>query len=782
MIKISVRNLVEFILQTGDIDNTRKKGFDKDAMHEGSRLHKKIQNKQKINYNPEVPLKYTIKTDKYDICIEGRADGIIVENAGKDITVDEIKCMYKDVYLIEEPIEVHRAQALCYAYIYTKDKQCNKIGIRLTYCNIETEQLKFFNEIITYEKLEEWFEKLITEYKKWTDFQYHWNIVRQQSIKPLEFPFEYRAGQRELAVSVYKTISQKKHLFIQAPTGVGKTMSVLFPAVKALGTDIGSKIFYLTAKTITSSVAKEAVNILNDRGLKVKSISITAKEKICPLEKSECNPQGCEYAGGHYDRINNAVFEFINENNVMDRDNISKAAQKYKVCPFEMSLDIASWCDIIICDYNYVFDPNVKLKRFFADELKGDYIFLIDEAHNLVERGREMYSACLYKEDFLEIKKHIREYNVKLIKSLSKCNTDLLAYKRECNDYNIILAPDSLYMDLLKVLSRMDNFLDNYRGNDRDELLEFYLNVRNFTNIYEILDENYIIYTQHDEQGRFMLKLFCVNPALNLKQCLDKGISTVFFSATLIPVNYYKSLLSTKKNDYAVYINSPFAKENRLIVIGSDISSRYVQRNEFSYARVVSYIKTVTESKKGNYIVFFPSYEYMKEIADRIDNEENTFKDYKIIFQKQRMNEQEREDFLDIFEKNSGVIGFCVVGGIFSEGIDLKGDSLIGVIIVGTCLPKICSERKILKEYYDNKDENGFNYAYKFPAINKVLQAAGRVIRTVEDKGIIILLDSRFNTREYLELFPREWDDCILCNANNIERIIYNFWNNKPMF
>ena len=403
-IRVSVRGLIEFILRSGDLDNRRSSMSSEDAMAEGSRIHRMIQKRQGSAYKAEVPLSYTFETEDYNIVIEGRADGIIDE-PGEIPTIDEIKGTYKSLDKLKKPMPLHLEQAQCYAYMYAALCEKSFMRVQMTYCNLDTEEIKYFTYDYTFEELEEWFTNLVLEYKKWTDFVHDWKLLRQESIKQMSFPFMYREGQRELVTQVYQTIYHKKKLFIEAPTGVGKTISTVFPALKAIGENRGDKIFYLTAKTITRTVADDTLELLRGQGLRCKSVIVTAKEKICFCEKTECNPLACPYAKGHFDRINDALFELIENEDRFSREVIEEYARKHSVCPFEMSLDLSLFSDAVICDYNYLFDPHVYLKRFFAPGAGKEYFFLVDEAHNLVERGREMYSAQLVKEDFLEVKK-----------------------------------------------------------------------------------------------------------------------------------------------------------------------------------------------------------------------------------------------------------------------------------------------------------------------------------------------------------------------------------------
>ena len=869
IIKISVRNLVEFILREGDIDNRHGRTASPEAMWEGSRIHKRIQKNKGANYHAEVPLKIELSEGDYTLAIEGRADGIEITCDGErqldfsdnfnhltveedmHVTIDEIKGIYMNLDALDEPVGVHRAQAMCYAYIYALQHDLAEISVQLTYCNLDTIELtktaflgnlKYFRETFSFAELAEWFTRLTDEYKKWADFQFAWQNLRQASIKKLEFPYAYRKGQKELASDVYRTIARRKNLFIQAPTGVGKTISTVFPAVKAVGEGLGDKIFYLTAKTITGTVAKEAFELLRTRGYQAKIIWLTAKEKLCLCEEVDCNPVHCPYAKGHYDRVNDAVYNLLQKEDVFTREVILEQAREYRVCPFEMSLDTATWADDIIGDYNYVFDPNVYLKRFFAEGTRGDYIFLVDEAHNLVERSREMYSASIYKEDFLAAKKLLKPYQEKhdrraerVIRHLEKCNRILLGYKRECENYVVYENIGTLIFALTRLAADLDEYLQKSPDfPERREVNEFYLNLRNFMNIYELVDEHYVVYSEHEEDGRFKLKFYCVDPSLNLQERIDKGNATIFFSATLLPIQYYKSLLSTRRDNYAVYAQTAFSEEQRLLLFGNDVSSKYTRRGRAEYERIALYIEKTARAKQGNYMVFFPSYRMMQEvyevfleggetdemrpqeyfpegaenaeivehpedaeiaehpeeaeIAEHPEDAENPGDAEPCLWcmmQQTGMREAEREAFLQAFSgeaskrRGGSLVAFCVLGGIFGEGIDLKKEQLIGAVIVGTGLPQISNEREILMPYYDERAGAGFDYAYRFPGMNKVLQAAGRVIRTTDDVGVIELLDERFLKSDYRGLFPREWEQRRICNVNEVEQMLAEFWERR---
>jgi len=781
VIRISVRNLVEFILREGDIDNRTGGGQDPENMQMGSRIHRKIQRQMGSDYQAEVPLKTEIVCDGFILKIEGRADGLI--HTKEQVMVDEIKGVLRELDRVQEPAGIHLAQAKCYASMVAEQEGVDEIGVQMTYCQMETEEVKRFQYSYQSNELKVWFDEVIRQYEKWAKFQIEWRKARNASIKGIEFPFPYRKGQRDLAVSVYRTILRKKKLFIQAPTGVGKTISTVFPAVKAVGEELGEKIFYLTAKTITRTVAEQAFETLREQNLKFKVITLTAKEKICFCEETSCNPDDCPYAKGHFDRVNDAVYELLMQEDVMSREVLEAQARKHKVCPFEMALDVSTWVDGVICDYNYVFDPDARLRRFFAEGGAGGYLFLIDEAHNLVERGRQMYSAELCKEDFLAVKKLVKGEAPRFAKRLEACNKILLAMKKECENYKVLDNISHFGIQLMNVLSETDRYLEECVDKEvRETVLDFYFQVRSFLNIYDGLDENYVIYTEYQEDGRFVLKLFCVNPAANLQKCLDKGNSAVFFSATLLPIQYYKRLLSTEKDNYAVYIDSSFDTKKRLLMNGVDVSTRYTMRSREMYQRYATYIFRVVKAKMGNYLIFFPSYRFMEDVYQEFtqllasDEEE-----MELVIQQKHMDEEERENFLRAFEmgREKSLIGFGVLGGIFSEGIDLTNEKLIGTLIIGTGLPQVCNEREILKSYFDQKGLYGFDYAYRYPGMNKVLQAAGRVIRTEDDRGVILLLDERFQKEKGKEIFPKEWADCERCRLDIVEEKIRLFWEKQ---
>ncbi len=761
-VKISVRNLIAFVLRSGDLDS-RFMGASRAV--EGTRAHQKIQKARKEEvkdgqeYIPEVWLSHSLEYKGMTITVEGRADGVLWKN--DIVIVDEIKTTTRPLEQIDEHYNMlHWAQVKCYAYILATQNGLKELDIQLSYYQLDTQEIKNLLQHFSITQLKDFFDQLIERYFLWAEMVNTWQIKRQRSIKSLDFPFvTYRKGQRNLAVAVYKTIVQRKKLFVKAPTGIGKTISTLFPAVKAMGEGYTTKIFYLTAKTITRQVAEEAFIKMKTKGLLLKTITLTAKDKICFKDESNCNPEYCKFAKGHFDRVNDASKDIFNHENLMTREVIEKYARKYQICPFEFSLDMALWVDSIICDYNYVFDPRVYLKRFFEENDDKDYIFLIDEAHNLVDRSRAMFSAELNKSSFLDVKRIMKEKEPEIAKVSNKLNKFMLTAKKECGKEKSLVQekePKEIVPLLKKFINVSEKWLaKNEQSNGHKELLELYFEVKIFVRIAELYDERFVTYIQKNNRD-VKIKLFCIEPSYLLSEAVKRGKTAVFFSATLTPLDYFRDMLGGAKEDYMIQLSAPFDNNNRCLLIANSISTKYSDR-ENTYDIIADYLNTVVLQKAGNYLVFFPSYKYMYEVYDIF---RERYSGISTIMQSSFMTEQEREAFLDIFRPNLSepLLGFAVLGGIFSEGIDLKGERLVGVVVVGVGLPQICLERDIIKNYFQNKNNYGFEYAYMYPGMNKVLQASGRVIRSEEDRGIILLIDERFAYSNYIRVFPREWE------------------------
>ena len=751
IIRESVRNLVEFCLKNGDIDN-RFSGSARAI--EGIRAHQKIQDdNSKIyeNFKKEVYLTYEFEMDESLINIEGRADGIIIQ---EDRTIiEEVKSTYKSFAYIDDSNEVHWAQAKVYGLIYGKQNKLQEIYIRLSYMQLETNEIKSFEKKFKIEELEKFTLGILEEYERFNILVFQQKSIRNDSIKIIEFPFEkYREGQRKLINVSYQTIKEKEMLFTQAPTGIGKTISTIFPAVKAIGEGIANRIIYLTAKTINREVAEDTFEKLRQGGLKFKSIIITAKEKICINETFDCNPEKCIYAKDYYSKVKNAILYILENEERISSEILKKYAEKYKVCPFELSLDLSLYCDGIIGDYNYIFDPRASLGRIL--ESKGNVV-LIDEAHNLIDRSRNMYSASLCKSQVLKCKKLTKGKLNKLHSILGKINNYFIDLRNECDHKEVEWfyegeAPKELNKYLQLYLKESEEIL--VRGNKFDgyeDILQLYFDVNAFVSTMQLYDENYITCIEKESQ-ELNLTLNCVSPAKNLKEYLSKCYSVIFFSATISPIKYYISMLGGQDTTYRLKLPSPFKKENLKVHV-SPINIRYTHRKR-TLGFVKDKIYNFINEKRGNYIVFSPSYAYMELLWEEMSKLNIT--EFQLMKQKQNMNEDEKSEFLKNFKTSNNLLMFCVLGGMFSEGIDLPGEQLIGAIIIGVGYPMISMKNEIIKEFYK---EDGYDYAYVFPGINKVQQAAGRVIRTETDAGRVLLIDDRYITNKYKMLLPNEW-------------------------
>ena len=774
LIKISIRNLVEFILRRGSIDSRIKASV---IALEGIKGHKKIQSSYSEKDRAEVTLKEDIDFEDFTLRVEGRADGILEKN--EKIIIDEIKTTTKNVMDIDYDFnELHWAQAKVYAYIYSKEKNLDSIIVQLTYYNVEDFGTKFLRKEYSFHELREFFYDLIEKYKEWILLEKKWIDFRNDSIESFNFPFKsYRKGQRELAIRVYKAITEGKKCFAEAPTGTGKTMSTLFPAVKALGAKETQKIFYITAKTTTREIANNTLRIMREKGLNLRSVNITAKEKCCKMEEKKCIPEYCPYANGYFDRVNIALKEALKHKEEYDLEYINKLSEEYNICPFEFSLELSNFCDVVICDYNYIFDPQASLKGILEGKAK-DYTILIDEAHNLLDRGRSMYSSKIFKDDFLKLKREFKSKDKGIYNSLDRANKYLIEKRKVLENLETKSLvekeePNDLYGILRGFLEKVDIY-ESKSSEENSNLLELYFNVYEFLNICSYYGEDFTTLYKLDGNN-LELSINCLDPSRILKSIMNRFKSVIIFSATLLPMEYFKELYGAQEGDYSVNLTSPFDYKNKLTIVGRDVSTTYSNRKR-TLPKIVNYIIECVKSKRGNYLVFFPSYEYMWMVHEEIKKREV---DFSLVAQGDHMKEEEKEEFLSLFKEGGEKthLGLAVLGGHFSEGIDLTLDKLIGVIIIGVGMPKICLERESIKEYYNSIGKNGFDYAYVYPGIIKVLQAAGRCIRTEKDKGVVLLLDDRYFTNKYKSLLPREWFFNILVESEEgIKNTCENFW------
>ena len=750
---LSVHQLVDFLLRTGDIDN---RVFNRSSMTEGSRLHSVYQSKQSSNYLAEFPLKMSFNVDEVNIVLEGRADGII-KRSESEYVIDEIKTTVEDLKIFhDDNLEWHLGQAKCYAYMFAKQTNLEYIGIKLTYIRQGKEKEQLVDSyVFNILELEQFVVKLLNEYLSFYNIIFNKISKRNESIEALKFPFsKFRQGQRDLAKYTYAMAKKRGRLFAEAPTGIGKTISTLFPFTKALKDDDNSKIFYLTAKTSGRESAHQAVKLLKENGLSLSDIMITAKDKICFCKGQACNPEECPYAKGYYNKIQTVLRYAILNYDDFDLQTITQLAYENQICPFEFELDLSLFMDVIICDYNYLFDPISYMKRYF-DEDTSSFLVLVDEAHNLVDRSRDMYSASLSYKQFLEARKsvcHSKLHQLKL--AMSKMNKMFKEYLVNPKDGNYIL--DEFYEYTYKTISSFITSMQDINKNENKEmskeLLEFYLEVNRFSKILEFYNDHFICYYEiHDDD--LILHVSCLDASSFLYSSLRRLRGSVLFSATLSPIEYYVDMLGGKKEDAQLILPSPFPVDNLKIIIAPKVSIRYKNRDA-SYQQVADYIKAFVKNKMGNYFIFLPSYEYLTNLMPYVDME-----DVDVYEQDRGMSDEDKEAFLTNFKPHPErtTLGFVIVGGAFGEGIDLVSDRLIGAVIVGIGMPKINFVSDQIMKYYDSKEQSGYNYAYLNPGMNKVMQALGRVIRSETDRGAVLLIDERYLTNDYRDLFKSEW-------------------------
>ena len=784
-VHVSIRQMVEFICRGGDLASGGFSGPERAL--EGTRIHQKLQKSRSAAYRSEVPMLLAVSLED-GLCleVEGRADGVEeLMDLEAPCRIEEIKSTYASAEHLGFSYEpAHRGQLLCYGHILCEKEGYAAVWLRLTYYQMEQEKEYTYDELWRAEDLRNFFTETVEAYAKWLRWSSDHLAKRTRSLQNLQFPFPaYRTGQRTMAAYVYKTIQSGGGIFIQAPTGTGKTVSALFPALKAMANGLTSTLFYLTAKTATGLAAQDALDRLSEQKPELISITLTAKDKICPLEERNCDPENCPYAKGHYDRINQAVYAAITQYRQIGRELLRSHAETYRVCPFELGLDISTWADVIIGDYNYAFDPTASLKRFFQDQ-KTEYTLLVDEAHNLPDRAQSMYSAEVTGQMFFEFGRIFRGKPVSWRRALRRAQRRLIDWfdqkgeevkEGECVTYS---APSP---ELVTLLSEFNTQLAECLTQEAgvEEWMELYFQVQFFLKMEEEYDESSVTYLEKIS-GQPVYRIFCVHPAQKLRQRYEKVRSVILFSATLLPIEYYKELLGGNDPEHpmdAIYLESPFDPAHKQVFVASGIRADY-QNRERTVGAVAAVIYRAVQAREGNYMVFFPSYPYLQQVAAFF---RDAYPEMTLWEQSPGMNEEEREDFLAHFQENPPWgIGFCVLGGVFSEGIDLRGRRLIGSLIVTVGLPQIGMERDLVREYMDRLCGRGFDYAYRYPGLNRVFQAAGRVIRTEEDRGIILLIDERYRERRYLKSMPPDWNPRIV-PAQEIERNIREFWRKQEL-
>jgi DNA excision repair protein ERCC-2 len=865
---LQVRELVEFSLRRGDLGGERDFVGPNRALA-GTRGHQRLQRSRPAAYQKEVRLCHEVEAADFILRIQGRIDGVLttsreaapegqpphpdplpfrrgegrgegfVVQAPQEVLLEEIKTVQGKWDGVADPL--HWAQAKVYGFIYAHDRALEQVAVQLTYLDLDTGEVTEFRERFSLAELSAFFAETTAIYLEWLQAHHRWCRQRDESIQALAFPFpRYRPGQRQLAVAAYRVLARGGRLFLEAPTGIGKTVSVLFPAVKALGEGKLERIFYLTARTVGRTVAQQALADLRRAGARLRALTLTAKEKICFQEGQPCDPVACPFAHGYYDRCKAAMRDALSREEIT-RPVLEEVSREHEVCPFELSLDLSTWADVVVCDYNYVFDPKVYLRRHFAEEHR-DYALLVDEAHNLVDRAREMFSAGLDTREIQDLRRALKQAVPRCAKALSRLSSamkkvgGLAAAPPESAEpgelwsepalfpldsaHHVIPVlsssspeggrtkraltsrelPAELLPPLAEALKEAETWLArNQPAEFRDRLLELYFRLRAFDRTAQLYDERYVTIlgsagipagppgapaslparlasgaASASVPARPVVRLYCLARSCLLGQALARGKAAVFFSATLTPIDYYRTLLGGEEADPFLHLPSPFPPEHLAVLVQDRIRTHLKARVE-TLSDVVEAIRALVQGRPGNYLVYLPSYQYLTAVQERFHELEPAVP---ILVQRPGMSETEREAFLAAFAAEHGetLVGFAVMGGVFGEGIDLVGDRLIGAVIIGVGLPQLCVERDLIRDYFQEKRGSGFEYAYTFPGMNRVLQATGRVIRSETDRGVILLIDARFAEARYRRLFPQCWRSVRVRDLAQIRQALHQFW------
>lgn len=773
-IKASVREIVELVYGSGDLVSEE---YLYKRAEEGNIIHREHQSRYRDEDKKEVYVSYEEETEDYYIFISGRIDGVI--RKGNKVIIEEIKSTTKDLeYIDEDSVPAHLAQAKLYAFLYFRNTRKRKINIRLTYIHVQSRKIKSIDLVYTLAELEEFFRKTLDIYLHWLKVIYLHEEERNKSIVGLNFPFDsYREGQRELMGACYRALLNQEILYAIAPTGVGKTIATLFSALKTINQH-NQKLFYLTAKNLGKKVVLDTVRLLMHHGLKAKAIEITAKDNICFQEERDCDPEKCPYSKDYFSKLFPALKDIFQNADLYDKETIIEYAEKHQICPFEYSLDISNHADIIICDYNYAFCPRTHLIRYFDDGSNYRPLLLVDEAHNLVSRSKDMYSGEVSKIAVLTLNKLLRENKFNLNKTFTEVLKAFEEYEKDKKpgDYFVLDLDEEFIGQISKLINLTENFLEeNKEIKNKTEIIKILLDMTRFQKMSEIFDEDYV-YTIEKTENNLKVAVNCLDASkFILKTIKEKTAGAVFFSATLYPFHYYQKMLTQDKGKF-IKIDSPFPQENLKLITYDSVSTRYRDRKA-SVGKIIEIIRILGQSKVGNYIVFFPSYQYLNLVYEELEHNG----EFEYIVQKQDFTQDEREEVINLFKDTDKTqIGLFVLGGMFSEGIDFIGDMLSGVIIVGIGLPMYGGYNNVVKTHFDEKFRAGFDFAYTYPGFVKVVQAVGRVIRNETDYGVAILIDDRFANRKYLHLYPKEWSHMkFISTPEAIKDEIQNFWKQQ---
>lgn len=760
----------------------------------------------------EVPLEAYTEYEELHITVNGIAD--IVAFDGKIHTVEEVKTKSYLPYSItpfDDPS--HFAQAACYAYMLSLSEGLTQVRIRITFIKRTTGDRISYSATFSPEFLKNLFDALISRVGPFLKLLAEKEWKMRDEIVKCPFPFQnIREGQRDFVLETFRTIKTGGKLFVSAPTGIGKTMAAVYPAVKALGCGAAEKIFYLTSKTVTGLAALEAARTLNKKIPHLRAVLICAKEMQCPFRKQKSkNPVGTQcslcqntndsYAAdgsflSHRERQNSALLSLLySEDKIYTTEQIKSAAEEHSVCPYELSLDLSMHCDLVVCDYNYAYDDSVRFQRYFKKpEITEKYVFLIDEAHNLPDRVRDMYSASVTSallDELLHICRGGEAEIPELYDALVNAREMLDSVGKLCREGEYFKNEDGeeiicgyyknnvLSQRFVKIFTKLSSAVSKHirdMGDYTPELSPYQNILRKIAFVCSFFDEHFCFFAEKTGHN-VCVDLLCLDPSEIISRMNTAAKAVILFSATLSPMEYYKTVTGCPRAA-ELDLPSPYTNENLCLIAFDSISTRFGDRRDSAYDTALTIAEAIS-AKEGNYIVYFSSYAHMKTVFQHFAR---MMPEVTIVMQKSGMSYRERERFLSVFgdRRYKNVVGFCVLGGMFSEGIDLAGEKLIGAIIVGTGMPGLSAQRNIMMEYYENTMEKGREFAYIYPGMNKVLQAAGRVIRSENDRGMVLLIDDRYGEPATKLLFPAHWRHLRYTgDLESLRHILSEFWTGQ---
>ncbi|NCC74909.1 MAG: DEAD/DEAH box helicase [Clostridia bacterium] len=815
VLPVAIRTLAEAVHRQGGLGGP---SYASVSGAEGTRLHQKlvrhyVERLGKDAVQSEYRLNGEAICQSVLLRVSGRCD-LVVQEGSETILIEAKSFAGSARFLPEQGDLVHWAQVMLYAHLFLQATKQDQVTIGLCYVSQETFELIEHRRTETRQNLHDFFQKTAEHFASLASQILSGHKLRDESAKTVPFPFAaLRPGQKRLMQEVIGITRQKGVLFAQAPTGTGKTLSVLFPAVRLLAHHQIDRVFYLTAMSSTRKVAEQALHDLRAQGLFLRSLTLKAKEKSCLAPDLFCNVRLCPFALAYYKNLPAALSDLLKTGGHCHPDQIRAIAQAHRVCPFELSLDFALYCDIIIADYNYVFDPRIQLDRFFNNS-DQTHLVLVDEAHNLPDRSREMYRAdfdfSLVQEALSILKdqhpyltqalKRLDQYRERLAGEISPTPAEGQVEMHSGQTGFAVVEPDQngrlmqsdqflamthKPLHLQKLLGRIIHFSRQYLDDHADDpeskkILDLFLAAHFFNKVAELYYGQAYITTAFQENKATKVRLMCLDASTFLTDIYRDRHPVVFFSATLNPLDYYVGLLdsdASSRQPEKLSLPSPFPPENFLVLLDTRYSTRYQDRTS-TIVPIVEEILAAARTRIGNYLVFLPSYAYLAKVRQILKMQKDRT-DLDFIVQVPSMDEAQKQAFLNRFERfgSKTLIGLAVLGSLFNEGIDLTGERLSGVMIVGVGLPQLSPEREIMSQYFASRLGRGFEYAYQYPGFNKVQQAAGRVIRSETDTGFVLLIDDRYKKPEYQALFPQEWQPCEIEDTTGLVAMLRDFWS-----